>query len=196
MGAAGLRTDNRSTMRTLGFRSHIMLALLSAAGVVYALGMPWFGSAPEGDAYLDGAMDRTLEVIGRAVAASDGMSGRETLAGSAQTVTLLAGLTGLMALLCLSDALFGVARQGLRLGALATVGVIAWRLVDHPADELRHGALIGAAAALVLTASALAAASAPVRRNRGPVFGHPGVHVPLPPPPRWETAESAPPPTR
>jgi hypothetical protein len=170
-----------------------MLSLLAVAGIVLALGMPWFGAAPSGGAYIDGSMDRTLEVIGRAVAASDGLTGREALGTSAGTITALAGFTGMMALLCLSSALFGVARQGLRLGALATLGVIAWRLVDHPADELRHGALVAAACALVLTSAAMSAASAPMRRKRV-VFGHPGVYVPPPAPPVWDSAESAPPP--
>jgi hypothetical protein len=182
-------------MRSPGFRTHVLLSLLCAAGVVIALGMPWFGTAPVGGAYIDGPMDRTLEVIGRAVAASDGMTGREALAGSAAVVSGLAGLTALMALLCMSDALYGVARQGLRLAAVATFGVIAWRLVDHPADELRHGALVAAGAGLVLVVSAFAAASSPPRRARKLVFGHPGVHVPPPAPPRWEAAESTPPPT-
>ncbi len=181
-------------MRTLGFRTQILLTLLSAAGVVLALGMPWFGSAPTTAAYIDGPMDRTLEVIGRAVAASDGVTGHQALGGTALAVTLLAGFTGLMALLCLTDALFGAAREGLRVGALATFGVVAWRLVDHPADELRHGALVAAGAALILVAAGLAAAAAPVRRARTPVFGHPGVYVPPAPPPRWEATESTPPP--
>jgi hypothetical protein len=184
---------NGSTMRSLGFRTHILLSLVAAVGVFRGLDMPWFGAAPKGSAYLDGAMDRTLEVIGRAVAASDGLTGRETLGASAEAIAALAAFTAVMAVLCLSSALFGVARQGLRLGALATLGVIVWRLVDHPADELRHGALVAAACALVLTSAAMSVASAPMRRKRM-VFGHPGVYVPEPAPTVWDATESAPPP--
>jgi hypothetical protein len=186
---------NGSTMRSLGFRSHILLALLAAAGVVSALNMPWFGTAPNGGAYIDGPMDRTLEEIGRAVSASDGMSGHAALGKYATTITALAGFTALMALLCLSSAVFGVAREGLRLGALATLAVIAWRLVDHPADELRHGALVAAACSLVLASAAMSAAAAPMRRKRV-VFGHPGIYVPEATPPVWDATESAPPPGR
>jgi hypothetical protein len=180
-------------MRTLGFRTHVLLSLIAAAGIRLALGMPWYGSAPKGGAYIDGPMDRTLEAIGRAVSAGDGQTGREVLGGSATAISVLAAFTALMALLCLSAATFGVAREGLRLGALATLGVIAWRLVDHPADELRHGALVAAACAVVLTSAAMSTAAAPMRRKRA-VFGHPGVFVPPPAPPVWDSTESAPPP--
>ena len=110
-------------------------------------------------------------------------------------LTALAGFTALMAVLCLVTALHGLAREGLRLGALATLALVAWKLIDHPGDELRQGALIAAGASLVLVASALPVAAAPVRRARGPRFGHPGVYVPPPPPPRWEPNESTPPPS-
>ena len=33
-------------MRTLGFRTHVMLALAAAAGLVLSLGRPWYAAAP------------------------------------------------------------------------------------------------------------------------------------------------------
>jgi hypothetical protein len=182
-------------MRSMAFRTHVLLTLVAAFGVSSALHMPWYGRAPGGPAYIDGPMDRTLEVVGRAVAAGDGIDGHAALGAWATVIACLAGFTALMAVLCLTEALFGAAREGARLGALATLAVIAWRLVDHPADELRHGAIVAACCALVLTGAAMSVASAPLRRkHRGPVFGHPGVYVPPPPPPRWESADSTPPP--
>jgi hypothetical protein len=38
--------DIRATMRTLGFRSHVLLAFAAAVGVVAALGRPWYAPAP------------------------------------------------------------------------------------------------------------------------------------------------------
>jgi hypothetical protein len=181
-------------MRSLGFRTHVLLTLIAAFGVSWALHMPWYGHAPSSGAYIDGPMDRTLEAIGRAVAAGDGINGHAALGIWSKVIAVLAGFTALMAVLSLTPALFGAAREGVRLGALATLGAIAWRLVDHPADELRHGAIVAAGSVLVLTSAAMSVASAPVRRKRGPVFGHPGVYVPPPPPPRWESADSTPPP--
>jgi hypothetical protein len=182
-------------MRSHGFRTHVLLTLAACGGVVAALGMPWFGHAPAGGQYIAGPMDRTLEAIGRAVGGADGVTGRDALGGWAHGVMGLAGFTALMGLLCLLPALQGAAREGLRVGALVTVGIVAWRLVDHPDDELRQGALVAAGCAVVLVPVAFSVASAPVRRRSGPVFGHPGVHVPPPAPPRWEPTESVPPPT-
>jgi hypothetical protein len=179
---------------TMRLRMNLMLTVVACLVLVTALRLPWFGTAPSGPAYVDGSMDRTLEAIGRAVSADDGVTGRASLGSWATAIGALAGFTALMALLCALRDAFGAARQGLRLGALATAGVLAWRVLDHPQDELRRGALVAAAAALVLLASALSAAAEPVRRRSGPRFGHPGVHVPPPPPPRWEASESAPPP--
>ena len=110
-------------------------------------------------------------------------------------LTALVALTAVMAVLCMLSLVAGIARELLRLSALATLGIVAWKLIDHPGDELRQGALVAAGSALVLVASALAVASAPLKRRRGPRFGHPGVFVPPPPPPRWDPNESVGPPS-
>jgi hypothetical protein len=181
-----------ATMRTVGFRTHVVLTLLACAGVALALGMPWYGTAQPDAPDVTGSIEHAVAVLGRVVGDAGGATGRDALGTWAHALTGLTAFTALMTLLCLTEALQGVAREGLRLGAFATLAVVAWKLLDHPGEELRHGALVAAAAALVLTASALSVASAPVRRPKAPRFGHPGVYVPPPPPPRWE--ESAPPP--
>jgi hypothetical protein len=181
-------------MRSHGFRTHLLLTLAACGGVAAALGMPWFGTAPDSGQYLAGPLDRTLEAIGRAISGAGGVTGRDALGSWGPALLGLAGFTALMALLCLVPALQGAAREGVRVGALVTVGVVAWRLIDHPDDELRRGALVAAGCAVVLVPAAFSVASAPIRRRSGPVFGHPGVHVPPPAPPRWEPTESAPPP--
>jgi hypothetical protein len=186
---------NGSTMRTLGFRTHVVLTLAACGALAAALGMPWYGASPLQQTGLDGPMDDLLETIGRAVGAADGITGREALAGWATVLTGLAGFTALMALLCLVARVQGAAREGLRLGALAALGVVAWKVVSHPHEELRQGALVAGAAAVVLVASAFAVAAAPVRRRAAPRFGHPGVYVPPPPPPQvYDSTGSAPPP--
>ncbi len=35
-----------SPMRTLGFRTHVLLAIAGAIGVIYSLSRPWYASAP------------------------------------------------------------------------------------------------------------------------------------------------------
>jgi hypothetical protein len=186
---------NRQTMRTLGFRSHVLFTIAACGAVAAALGMPWCGVAPAQPSGFSGPMDDLLAAIGRAVGATDGASGRDALGGWASLLAALAALTALMALLCLVNALYGVAREGLRLAALATLGLVAWKVISHPQEELRHGALIATGAALVLVAAAFSVAAAPVRRRAAPRFGHPGVHVPPPPPPAYDSTGSTPPPS-
>jgi hypothetical protein len=182
-----------ATMRTLGFRTHLLLTLAACGVIAAALGMPWYGKAPRRESGLDGPMDDLLATIGRAVGASDGTNGHHALGTWAPALTGLAIFTALMALLCLLGSLQGVVREGLRLGALATLAIVAWKLVRHPDEELRQGALVAACASLVLVAAAFTVAAAPVRR-RGTRFDHPGVYVPPPPPPRYDGAGSTPPP--
>jgi hypothetical protein len=180
-------------MRTLGFRTHVLLTLLACGGVVAALGMPWSAGGPERES--EGTLDHALEALGRAVGATDGTAGRDALGGWAVVLTALLAVTAVMAVLCMLSVIAGVARELLRLSALAALGIVAWKLIDHPGDELRQGALVAAGSALVLVASALAVASAPLKRRRAPRFGHPGVFVPPPAPPRWEPNDSVGPPS-
>ena len=179
-------------MRTLGFRTHILLTLLACGGVFAALGMPWSATGPERES--QGSIDHAAEALGRAVGAADGTAGHAALGSWDVVLTALLAFTAVMAVLCITAALHGVAREGLRLGALAALALVAWKLVDHPGDELRQGALIAAASAVVLVVSAFAVAAAPVKRRNAPRFGHPGVFVPPPAPPRWEANDSTPPP--
>jgi hypothetical protein len=179
-------------MRTLGFRTHVLFTLLACGGVLAALAMPWSSSAPERES--EGSIDYVVETLGRAVGASDGTAGHAALGSWDVVLTALLAFIAVMAVLCLTPALQGGAREGLRLGALAALGLVAWKLIDHPDDELRQGALVAGVSAVVLVFSAFAVASAPVKRRNAARFGHPGVFVPPPAPPRWEPNDSTPPP--
>jgi hypothetical protein len=154
-------------MRTLGFRTHILLALAAAGGVVASLGLPWYGQpAATATASIggDGPMERTLATVGRAVSSSAGTAGWDALGSLATPLAVAAALAALMALLCLVPEIQGVAREGARLAGLAVVALVGLKLLDHT-GELRHGALIAAACALVLVASAFTVAGAPLRRR-------------------------------
>jgi hypothetical protein len=179
-------------MRTLGFRTHVLLTLLACGGLLAALGMSWSASGPERES--EGTLDHALEGLGRVVGAADGIAAREALGGWAVLLTSLAVLTAVTAVLCMLAVAHGLSRELLRLSALAILGIVAWKMIDPPGDELRRGALVAAASALVLVASAFAVASTPLKRRRGPRFGHPGVFVPPPAPPRWDPNDSVGPP--
>lgn len=164
-------------MRTLGFRSHVLLALAAAVGIVASLDRPWYAPAPQpvGDADstigdLHGPVEGLTSAMARWASESSGAAGWEALGDWGVVLAALAALTAAGALGCLFPAVQGVAREALRYGGLACLALAAWKLVDTPgpnaALELRHGAFIAAGAALLAFTSGSAVAAAPLQRLR------------------------------
>jgi hypothetical protein len=179
-------------MRTLGFRTHVLLAVAAAAGVVAALGRPWYASAPQATAdgdlaigSLHGPANGLTAAIERWVSESTGTTGWDALGPWGSVLAALAALTAVSALGCLVPAFQGVAREGLRYGGLACVGIAVWKLVDTPGPnaelEPRYGAFVAAAAALLAFSSGSAVAAKPLRRPR-PV----STYTPPPAPTRYD----------
>jgi hypothetical protein len=186
-------------MRTLGFRTHVLLAVAATVGVIAALGRPWYAATPPpvepADDSLAGRADGIIAGVERWLSQSDGTAGWDALGIWGTVIAALAAVTAAGALSCLVPALQGVAREALRYGALACLGIVVWKLVDPPgantALELRFGALVAGGAGLIAFSSGSAVASAPLRRRRGPA---PAPYAPPVVAPRYETAGSAPPP--
>jgi hypothetical protein len=189
------------TMRTLGFRTHVLLAVAAAVGVVAALARPWYAPSPppvEADAAagtLVGPVEGLSAGVQRVISQTDGTTGWDALGPWGTVIAALAALTAVAAVGCLVPGVQGVAREALRYAALAGLGIVAWKLVDSPganADlELRFGALVAAAASLIAFSSGSAVASAPLRRRRSA----PAVYTPpAAPAPVYDAAGSAPPP--
>jgi hypothetical protein len=163
-------------MRTLGFRTHALVALAAAAGVIAALGRPWYAPAPAlleeeaaiGD--LHGPVDRLGDTVGRWASESTGTTGWDALGSWGTALAVLAALAGIGALGCLVPAVQGVAREALRYAGLACLCIVAWKLLDSPGSnaalELRYGAFVAAAAALLVVTSGGPVAGAPLQRRR------------------------------
>ena len=164
-------------MRTLGFRTHVLLAVAAAIGVIAALGRPWYAEAPKplaessktiGD--LHGPVDGLSEGIQRWISSTTGTTGWDSLGVWGTVLAALAALTAVGALGCMVPALQGVARELLRYSALACFGVAVWKLVDQPgandALELRFGAFLATGAALLALSSGGTVAASPLRRRR------------------------------
>jgi hypothetical protein len=164
------------TMRTLGFRTHALLTVAAAVGVIAALGRAWYAAPPQpiaADAAagsLHGPADGLMAGIRRWLTETEGTTGWDALGIWGSVVVALAAATALGALGCLVPAIQGVAREALRYGALACVAVVVWKVVDTPgandALELRFGAFVAAAAALLALSSGSAVAAAPLQRRR------------------------------
>jgi hypothetical protein len=168
-------------MRTLGFRTHVLLAVAAAVGVIAALAEPWYAKAPqavqpsdESMGSLQGPVEGLSAAIGRWIGEATGTSGWDALGTWGTVLAAVATLTALGALGCLVPNLHGVAREVLRYSALATLGIAAWKLIDTPGPnqmmEPRFGAFVATAAALIAVTSGSAVAAAPLRRRRAPAF--------------------------
>jgi hypothetical protein len=168
-------------MRTLGFRTHALLTLAAAVGVIAALAEPWYAFAPRvaPDAAssigsIQGPVDSLAAGMQRWVTENAGTTGWDALGTWGSVLAGLAALTALGALGCLIPAIQGVAREALRYGSLGTFGVALWKLIDTPGPnqlmEPRLGAFVAVFAALIAVTSGSAVASAPLRRRSAPAF--------------------------
>jgi hypothetical protein len=176
-------------MRTHGFRTHVLVAVAAAVGVIAALGRPWYAVArapaeedPASIGTLHGPVNGLTEAMTRWVSETSGTTGWEALGAWGVVLAALAGLTAAGGLGCLVAPIQGVAREGLRYGAVAGFGVAVWKLIDSPgpnaALEPRYGAFVAVAAALLAASAGSAAAAAPLR-SRGV---RPAAYVPPAPP--------------
>jgi hypothetical protein len=187
-------------MRTLGLRTHALLAVAAAAGVIAALARPWYAAAPptataaDGVGSIQGPVDSLASGMERWISQSAGTAGWDALGVWGTVIAALAGVTALGALGCLVPALQGLSRELLRYSAFACAAIVVWKLVDTPGPnaelELRFGAFVAAAAAMIAFSSGSAVASTPLRHRRTAPAGY----SPPPAPPRYEAAGSAPPP--
>jgi hypothetical protein len=168
-------------MRTLGFRTHALLAAAAAVGVIAALAEPWYAPAPQtvatdGTAIgsMQGPVDGLAAGMQRWVTESAGTSGWDALGTWGTVLAAFAALTAVGALGCLVPSIQGVAREALRYGALVTFGVAVWKLIDTPgpnaAMEPRLGAFVAVGAALIAVSSGSAVAGAPLRRRTAAAY--------------------------
>jgi len=168
-------------MRTLGFRTHSLVTIAAAVGVIAALAEPWYGFAPRvvPDAAgsigtISGPVDGLAAGMQRWITDNGGTSGWESLGTWGSVLAGLALLTALGALGCLIPAIQGVAREALRYAGLGMFGVALWKLIDTPGPnqlmEPRFGAFVAVFAALIAVTSGSAVANAPLRRRSAPAF--------------------------
>jgi hypothetical protein len=189
-------------MRTLGFRTHVLLAMAAAVGLAASLNRAWYAPSPVSAAPEDAKLGE-LQVgffasVRRALVGVDGTTGWDALGPWGIAIAALAGLAALGALACLVPQLQGVGRELLRAASVLLAGVVVFRLLDRPdmheALELRQGAVLAVVCALGLMSFAAAVAAAPLRRRAARTsFAAPLEAAPVPAP-VFDTSASAPPP--
>jgi hypothetical protein len=161
------RADNLVTMRTLGFRTHLLLVLAGAAGLIASLGRPWYAAAPGPNP--DGSLQSLADAMQRWITSTGGDTGWHALGDWATALAGLSALSVACALGCTLPAVANISREPLRYATFAAFGIASWKLVDSPgpnqALEIRFGAIIGVVSALMLAVSAQGVANAPLRRR-------------------------------
>ena len=179
-------------MRTLGFRTHVLLAIAGAIGVLYSLSRPWYGGAPLpmeeqariGD--INGPLNAFMDGAKRWFSGATGVTGWESLDHWGQMIAAMVLVAVLGSLACTTPKLQVLGRDLARYGSFAVFAIVAWKLVDPPGDnalwELRIGSLLAGLFALVLFTCASGVANAPLRRK----VEQPKYQAP-PPPPAFES---------
>jgi len=162
-------------MRTLGFRTHLLLAIAGAIGVLYSLARPWYAAAPppkEDDAGIGdihGPLNAFLDGAKRWTSGAEGMTGWDSLDHWGQMIAAMVLVSVLGTLACLAPRAQVLGRDLARYGSLAAMAIVAWKLVDPPganeALELRIGALLAGLFTTVLFTCASGVANAPMRRK-------------------------------
>jgi hypothetical protein len=185
-------------MRTHGFRTHILLVVAGAVAVLAGLARPWYAHAPKPHVgvvaigEVNGPLYGLFPALERWVTDPNGHTGYQALDTIGQLLAALAIFCALAALGATIPVVQRLVAGLLRYAGLALIGIVVWRLVDPPGPngvwELRHGALISLAGALVAGICAQTVASAPSRKRVVTPR-----YVPPPPPPAYEG--STPPPT-
>src|SRR4051794_37052015 len=178
LSSRGRVPTTEATMRTLGFRTHILLVIAGAVAVVSSLNRPWYGPAPaplpDNSTQFDvhGPLQGLLDAMARWVTASNGTAGWDALGTSGEVIAGLGLASALCALGCLLPPIQAIVSVPLRYVSFATFGAVLWRVIDSPGPnselELRMGALVGLIGATMVWISAQGVANAPMRRRVAP----------------------------
>jgi len=187
-------------MRTLGFRTHVLLALAAAFGLVASLSRPWYAPAPPpvestgsiGD--INGPLTGFWAGVERWISANTGTSAWVSLDAFAIAMAAMAALAGLGALASLWPRTQVMGREALRYGSMVALAIVAWRMVDSPGPnddmELRYGAFVALGTALMLVSCGAEVCNSPLRGRKKPA---PYVAPPAPVP-VYDTGSSTAPP--
>jgi hypothetical protein len=161
-------------MRSLGFRTHVLYALASAAGLVLSLGRTWYAPAPAAPAPNGeiGEMPDTISQffagLSRSVTQQGGAAGWQQLHTAATFLLALALILAVCALGALVPRLQRAAASGAQLAALLALATVVLEVVDQPGGravtEARLGGWIALASGVIAVGASMQLYSAPRRR--------------------------------
>jgi hypothetical protein len=163
-------------MRTIGFRSNVLFIIAAAAGLLAALGRPWYARSPVRTAEearigdVQGPVEQFFSQLAREFTSEDGTSG---WAAFHSTDTILAVLMAIAVVTALGTLISGVeqpCREVLRIVTLAMLGIVVVKLANTPDGvgliERRQGAWIALGVTGIMASSASTLYNAPLRRKK------------------------------
>jgi hypothetical protein len=163
-------------MRTIGFRSNVLFVIAAAAGLLAALGRPWYARSPVQTAEearigdVQGPVEQFFSRLAREFTSEDGTTG---WAAFHSTDTILAVLVAIAVVTALGTLIVGVeqpCREVLRIVTLATLGIVVVKLANTPDSvgliERRQGAWIALGVTGIMASAASSLYNAPLRRKK------------------------------
>src|SRR4051812_32167516 len=154
-------------MRSLGFGTHVLYALASAAGLVLSRARPGYAPPPAAPAPAPngeiGEMPDTISQffagLSRSVTQQGGAAGWQQLNTAATFLLALAVIVAVCALGALVPRLQRAAASGAQLAALLALTTVVLELVDQPggraATEARLGGWIALASAVIAVGASM-----------------------------------------
>src|ERR1043165_9503628 len=119
-----------ASMRTLGFRTHVLLAIAGAIGILYPLNRPWYAAAPPipkddeaGIGDIHGPLNTFLEGCKRWITGTTGQTGWNALDHWGQMIAAMAIVAVVGCVACLTPKLQVLGRDLARYGALAALAI-------------------------------------------------------------------------
>ena len=166
-------------MRTLGFRSNVLFVIAACAGLLASLGRAWYAPAmvtpttPAGDPLVgevQGPVEGFFSRLAREFTATDGTTGWHAFTTADMVICGLVALIVLTALAIMVPLLQSVAREVLRIAALALLGIVVVKIAHVPDEmglaERRQGAWIALGVTGIAVSSAFSLCAAPLHRRR------------------------------
>jgi len=165
----------KPSMRSLGFRTHVLYALASAAGLILSLGRTWYAATPAAPASngtvgeMPDTISRFFAGLARSVTQDGGAPGWDQLKTAGTFLVALALILAVCALGALVPKLQRAAASGAQLASLLALATVLLELVDQPggraATEARLGGWIALASVVVGLTASMQLTSAPRRRR-------------------------------
>jgi hypothetical protein len=178
-------------MRTIGFRSNVLFIIAAAAGLIAALGRPWYAHAPVQTAEqvrigdVQGPVEQFFSRLAREFTNEGGTTGWVAFHSTDTILTVLVVIAIVTALGSMLAVIEQPCREVLRLVTLGTLGTVVVKLANTPDSvglvERRQGAWIALGVSGIMASSAWTLYNAPLRRRKQtrPLYEvHPSLVVP------------------